>query len=424
MASISLNSDQSINMTPHPKTLRIADYNYELPQDRIAHFPKEERDMSRLLIYDGGQISEAIYRNIAAHLPEGSLMIFNQTRVVHVRLLFQKPTGGVIEVFCLEPDKRYADMQVAMTQQGEVFWQCLVGGANKWKTGTELQLQVPELDTVLRAAMIERGNGVFLLRLHWDDKKLSFAHILQAAGKVPLPPYMNRDMTVEDKERYQTIFAREEGSVAAPTAGLHFTPHIFRELEKKDISCGYITLHVGAGTFKQVKSEAIGEHEMHAEWIEVSREMIEKLLAAQAGVTAVGTTSARTLESLYWIGLKLHQGIGIDFSGIAVAQWDPYELKAGIDTATALHALLQWMEAKDTNKLITRTQIMIAPGYQCRVIDALVTNFHQPGSTLLLLIAALIGDDWRSMYDYALANDFRFLSYGDGCLIRNFTRVS
>jgi S-adenosylmethionine:tRNA ribosyltransferase-isomerase len=403
----------------HPKNLLIADYTYELPEDRIAHFPKEERDQSRLLIYDQGQISEDIYKNIATQLPAGSLMVFNQTRVVHVRLLFRKPTGGQIEVFCLEPDSRYADMQTAMTQCGEVYWQCLVGGANKWKDGTILQLAIPELNTTLHAAMVTRGEGVFLLRLYWDDASLSFAHILQAAGKVPLPPYMNRDMTLEDKERYQTIFAREEGSVAAPTAGLHFTQHIFDTLAAQQIQSAYITLHVGAGTFKQVKSEQIAGHEMHAEWIEVQQSFIEQLLANGQHITAVGTTSARTLESLYWLGLKLHLGQEIDWSGIAVAQWDPYELEARISTADALTQLLNWMRAQNLQKLITRTQILIAPGYQCRVIHALVTNFHQPGSTLLLLIAALVGDDWRKMYAYALENGFRFLSYGDGCLIRH-----
>lgn len=402
----------------HPKLLQTADYQYDLPADRIAHFPKEERDASRLLIYNHGQISEDIYRNIAGHLPEGSLMVFNQTRVVHVRLLFKKPSGGQIEIFCLEPDQRYADMQTAMTQHNEVYWQCLVGGANKWKDGTTLQLPVPELNTLLQADMVQRGEGIFLLRLHWDNPSLSFAEILQAAGKVPLPPYMNREMRIEDKERYQTIFAREEGSVAAPTAGLHFTEQVMTALSAKKVTAAYLTLHVGAGTFKQVKSERMEGHDMHAEWIEVSADFISRLMQQQNPVVAVGTTSMRSLESLYWIGLKLHQQLPVDLSGIAVDQWDPYELKADISKQEALAALLDYMEQKGLHKLITRTRILIAPGYKPRITQLLVTNFHQPGSTLLLLIAALLGEDWKRVYDYALQHNFRFLSYGDGCLLQ------
>lgn len=407
------------NNTPqHPKHLRIADYSYDLPEDRIAHFPKEKRDESKLLVYEDGKITEDIYRNIAGHIPEGALMVFNQTKVVHVRLLFTKATGSSIEVFCLEPGQRYPDMQTAMTQCGEVYWQCLVGGVNKWKDGTVLSKHIQTLDCTLQAAIVQRGEGIFLLHFSWDKPELSFAHILQHAGKVPLPPYIHRDTNIADSERYQTIFAQEEGSVAAPTAGLHFTDHIFETFAAKDIEKTFLTLHVGAGTFKPVKSELIAGHDMHAEWIEVNRAFIAQLLQHKTDVIAVGTTSMRTLESLYWIGLQLHNGIQIDFNGIAVSQWLPYETHAALSKDEALQAILNWMNQHHTDKLVTRTQILIAPGYTPKIVQGLVTNFHQPGSTLLLLIAALLGDKWKEVYQYALKHDFRFLSYGDGCLIR------
>ncbi len=402
----------------HPKYLRIADYSYHLPEDRIAHFPKEKRDESKLLVYHNGNIEEDIYQNIAAHINEGSLMVFNQTKVVHVRLLFKKTTGSSIEVFCLEPDKRYPDMQTAMTQRAEVYWECLVGGANKWKDGTVLSIYIEALDCTLQAAIVHRGEGVFSLHFTWDKAELSFAHILQHAGKVPLPPYIHRDTNIADAERYQTIFAQAEGSVAAPTAGLHFTEHIFESLVQKKIEKTFLTLHVGAGTFKPVKSELIADHEMHAEWIEVNKAFIIQLLQHKTDVIAVGTTSMRTLESLYWIGLQLHNGVPIDFATVAVPQWLPYETHSELSRDQALQAILNWMNIHQMDKLVTRTKILIAPGYQCKIVNGLVTNFHQPGSTLLLLIAALLGDNWKQVYQYALEHDFRFLSYGDGCFIR------
>lgn len=402
----------------HPGHLRIADYTYELPEDRIAHFPTEERDASRLLVYRQGMISEDIYRNIATQLPSDALVVFNQTRVVQVRLLFRKASGSIIEVFCLEPDTRYPDIQTAMTQQGQVYWRCLVGGASKWKQGSILELEVPELGTRLQAELLERNEGVFLLKLCWDKTALSFAQVLQAAGKVPLPPYMQRDTVLEDQERYQTIFAQAEGSVAAPTAGLHFTPAILEDFKKKGIANAYLTLHVGAGTFKQVKSAAIADHEMHPEWIHVQADLLHLLLEHKGPITAVGTTSLRTLESLYWLGCLYRSGQTPDLSGISVGQWLPYEWPHLYTRAEALEALLDHLQASGSKELVTRTQIMIAPGYQPRVADMLVTNFHQPGSTLLLLVAALVGPDWKRIYDHALARGFRFLSYGDGCLLK------
>lgn len=402
----------------HPKELKIEDYTYHLPEEKIAQFPKEERDASKLLIYDKSNISEDIYRNITDYLAPDSLVIFNQTKVVQVRLLFQKTTGASIEIFCLEPDNRYADMHTAMTQKHEVYWKCLVGGANKWKSGNVLYLQDEVLGIMLEANLIERLEGVFLIQLKWNNDHISFAEVLQSVGKVPLPPYMHREMHTEDKERYQTIYAREEGSVAAPTAGLHFTPYIFEQFASKNIQQDFLTLHVGAGTFKQVKSEKIADHEMHAEWIEVSSGLIKKLLENIDSVIAVGTTSMRSLESLYWLGLKLYHGLSVDWEGNAVTQWEPYEMEADLEPVIALNYLLNWMKEQGLDKLITRTQILIAPSYQPKVVSSLITNFHQPDSTLLLLVAALIGDDWKKIYEYALSHDFRFLSYGDGCLIK------
>jgi S-adenosylmethionine:tRNA ribosyltransferase-isomerase len=338
--------------------------------------------------------------------------------VVQVRLLFQKSTGAKIEIFCLEPDKRYADMQTAMTQKGEVFWQCLVGGANKWKNDDAIFLQDTQLNISIQAHLIEKQEGVFVIKLSWGNPDISFAEVLHSVGKVPLPPYMNREMQETDKDRYQTIYAREEGSVAAPTAGLHFTPFIFEQLGNKKIQKGFLTLHVGAGTFKQVKSEKIGEHEMHAEWVEISIDFLQQLQQNLGNVIAVGTTSMRSLESLYWMGLKLHLQQEINWEGIAINQWDAYEMNANIDAAMAIETVIKWMRKNNKSKLVTRTQIMIAPSYKPKIVGSLITNFHQPNSTLLLLIAALIGDDWKLMYDYALANDFRFLSYGDGCLLK------
>lgn len=402
----------------HPKELRIEDYTYQLPEEKIAQFPKEERDSSKLLVYDNAVISEDVYRNISDYLPADSLVVFNQTKVVQVRLLFQKSTGANIEIFCLEPDTRYPDMQTAMTQKSEVYWKCLVGGANKWKKDTVLFLKDEMLGITLEAHLIERQEAVFLIHLKWKNSSISFAEVLHSVGKVPLPPYMHREMQSEDKERYQTIYARQEGSVAAPTAGLHFTPYIFEQFENKNIQSAFLTLHVGAGTFKQVKSEKIGDHEMHAEWIEVSLTLLEKLILNIDSIVAVGTTSMRSLESLYWLGLKLYKGITIEWEGNAVKQWEPYEIEADIDAKTALQYVINWMKEQQLERIITRTQILIAPSYKSKIVQALVTNFHQPNSTLLLLVASLVGDNWKRIYDYALTHDFRFLSYGDGCLIK------
>jgi S-adenosylmethionine:tRNA-ribosyltransferase-isomerase (queuine synthetase) len=401
----------------HPGSLRIDDFTYELPDDRIAKYPLRDRDTSKLLVYSSGDISESIYRNIAEYIPQGSLLVFNQTKVVNARLLFKKDTGSVIEVFCLEPHAQYADVQTAMLQKSKVWWECMIGGAGKWKDGIVLNIVHSNPDFVLSATIVERRQGAFTLELSWDGD-YTFAEVLHYTGKVPLPPYLNRQAEVKDEATYQTIYAKEEGSVAAPTAGLHFTEHIFQSFGQKQIDKIFVTLHVGAGTFKPVKTETIEEHDMHAEWIEVDVETIDQLLQhINIGIVAVGTTSLRTLESLYWIGAKLLQGMAPDIQGLAVKQWDPYELKTDASAQAALQALKDWMLQNNLTRLVTRTQILIAPGYTFRIIRGLVTNFHQPQSTLLLLVSALIGDDWRMVYEHAMQHDFRFLSYGDGCLL-------
>jgi len=405
---------------PHPKDLRIEDYTYPLPDERIAKYPLEERDASKLLIYKDGVITEDIYRNISAHIPSRALMVFNQTKVVNARLLFKKPSGSVIEVFCLAPHSRYTDIQTAMLQKGKVEWECLVGGASKWKQGMVLQMIHHGPPFTLSARIVERNQGSYILGLKWDDDKLTFAEVLHYAGKVPLPPYLHRDADIGDESRYQTVFAKEEGSVAAPTAGLHFTGKVMEILASNNIETMFVTLHVGAGTFKPVKSPTMEEHDMHAEWIEVGYNAVQQLAnAPDRKIVAVGTTSLRTLESLYWIGNRLFNGEAIDFQGIAVNQWDPYEPIKTCSTKEALQAVLDYMRSNQVDVLVTRTRILIAPGYTFRVVNGLVTNFHQPQSTLLLLVAAMIDEDWRRVYDYAMDNGYRFLSYGDGCLLWN-----
>ncbi len=402
----------------HPKYLRIDNFTYSLPDDRIAKYPLAERDASNLLVYNNGDITEDIYSNIAGHIPAHTLMVFNQTKVVHARLLFKKPTGGVIEVFCLAPAPQYPDIQTAMLSKGHAIWECMVGGAAKWKPDMALQITNESPAFVLTAGIVERRQGSFLLRLEWNNDTLTFADVLHYAGKVPLPPYLNRDADATDEGRYQTLYAKDEGSVAAPTAGLHFTQNVMAALADKHIDTDFVTLHVGAGTFRPVKSDTMVEHDMHAEWIEVSLQLIQKLRGVLGSqIVAVGTTSMRTLESLYWIGNSIYNGSAPDLEGIAVTQWQPYETNYTCTPAESLKALADYMEANNLNKLITRTQILIAPGYEFKIATGLVTNFHQPQSTLLLLVAALIGDDWRKVYDYALSHDFRFLSYGDGSLL-------
>ncbi len=411
----------------HPSTISISDFVYDLPESRIAKYPLEDRDLSKLLVYKEGEMWVDTYRNLADHVPANSLLIFNNTKVVEARLLFKKSTGGIIEIFCLEPGDQYTDITTAMLQKGKVWWKCLVGGAKKWKeekisctaiyNGTEI---------LMEAKKIKQQTEAFIIEISWNDASLCFAEILHIAGLLPLPPYLNRASEDSDKERYQTIYAKHNGSVAAPTAGLHFTERVFDALHKKNIDTAYVTLHVGAGTFKPVKAATMQDHEMHAEFMDVSIEVIELiLLKLNEGVIAVGTTSLRTIESLYWLGVKTYLNPNLLIDELTVLQWDPYEIQAGnISSKMALASLLNWMQKNKLKRLVTKTQIIIAPGYEFKIMKGLITNFHQPQSTLLLLVAAIIGNDWKRMYQYALDNNFRFLSYGDGCLIWNLNSKS
>jgi S-adenosylmethionine:tRNA ribosyltransferase-isomerase len=405
----------------HPKELSIKDFTYDLPEERIAKYPLPERDLSKLLIYQNQHLTEDTYQNIADYIPANSFLIFNNTKVVEARLLFEKPHGGKIEIFCLEPHEQYPDISSAMLQKGKVWWKCLVGGAKKWKQGSLIS-RIRKYDweeLILTASKIEQVSDSYVIELSWDKQELSFAEVLHLAGAIPLPPYLNRAVEEADKERYQTIYAKHDGSVAAPTAGLHFTDDLFEKLEKKNIRHDFVTLHVGAGTFKPVTSATMLEHEMHAEFIDVSKLFIDSLQKnLSQNIIAVGTTSLRTIESLYWLGVKTIFNPSINITELTVSQWDPYELPvSNITPSQALLSLNDWLDKHAMKRLITKTQIIIAPGYLFRIIHALITNFHQPKSTLLLLVSAITGNNWKKIYQYALENDFRFLSYGDGCLL-------
>ena len=404
-----------------PENIAISEYHYDLPEEKIARFPLQQRDASRLLIYEQKVISEDIYRNIASHLPSEALLVFNNTKVIQARILFQKATGALIEIFCLEPHESYPDITTGMSQMGTVLWKCLVGGASKWKKGMVLEKEMGVVPTqfVLRAKCLEKRDDCFVVELSWEPAQYTFAEVLQQAGLIPLPPYLKREAVAEDTQRYQTIYALLQGSVAAPTAGLHFSEQIFDNLKARNIKTEYVTLHVGAGTFKPVSSQRLSQHEMHEEFIQISFFAIENILNNLGrGIIAVGTTSLRTLESLYWLGTKLIASPDLKSHELMLGQWDPYEYKgAVVEPAMALEAVVDWMKIHNQNNLIARTKILIAPGYHFKIISGLITNFHQPQSTLLLLIAALIGEDWKKIYAYALRNDFRFLSYGDGCLL-------
>jgi S-adenosylmethionine:tRNA ribosyltransferase-isomerase len=407
----------------HPKNILIVDFTYHLPEQKIAKFPLTERDLSKLLLYKNGNVSEDIYRNIASHLPENSLLIFNNTKVVEARIIFQKNTGARIEIFCLEPHGQYSGISSAMGQQKKVLWKCLIGGASKWKHGQILEKKIMQgkSQITLHASFIKKEDGNFIIEFSWTPEELPFAEILHLAGLIPLPPYIKRETSAADAERYQTIYAKYDGSVAAPTAGLHFTDTIFAKLTDKHILKDYVTLHVGAGTFMPVKSTTLEAHDMHSEFIEVSLSTIELIIGhLDANIIAVGTTSLRTIESLYWLGVKTIFQPDIILENFTVLQWEAYEQQAEkIPAEKALLSLIDWMKKNKLHKLITKTQLLIAPGYQFKIIHALITNFHQPQSTLLLLVAALIGKDWKKIYQHALDNNFRFLSYGDGCLLFN-----
>lgn len=408
----------------HPKDLSINDFDYILPDQKIALYPLEKRDQSKLLIYKNKRISEDIYRNIANHLPKKSFLVFNDTKVIKARILFQKKTGSVIEIFCLEPYEKIKDYAVVLQQKNSIRWKCMIGGAGKWKEKyLEKTISIQGEEIILKASLVEKLSDAYVVELTWNPGNYSFAEIIEHAGETPLPPYIKRKAEESDVERYQSIYSAHEGSVAAPTAGLHFTKEIFSALREKHIDTGFVTLHVGAGTFKPVKAEKMEHHEMHAEWIDVSTQFIETLISnISHGIFCVGTTSARTIESLYWMGLKAFINPNIEFENLQIRQWDVYENELQNNNCSAeeaLKALLLFLQNNKTERLFIQTQIIIAPGYKYRIARGIITNFHQPKSTLLLLVAAMIGKDWKKIYDYALNHEFRFLSYGDGCLIYN-----
>ena len=408
----------------HPKNLSINDFDYDLPEEKIAVYPLNQRDQSKLLIYKDGTISEDIYRNITDHLPENSFLVFNDTKVIKARILFQKITGAVIEIFCLEPYEKINDYAVVLQQKNSTKWKCMIGGAGKWKEKyLEKIFFIKGEEITMKGALIEKLNDAYVVELSWNPGNYSFAEIIEHAGETPLPPYIKRKAEESDAEKYQTIYSHYEGSVAAPTAGLHFTEEIFTALKKKNIETGFVTLHVGAGTFKPVKSANMEGHEMHAEWIDVSTKFIEQLIGnISQPVFCVGTTSVRTVESLYWMGLKTFLNPEIEIEKLKINQWEVYEttLKDNLcSTAKALQSLLIYLKNKKTDRLFIQTQIIITPGYEFKITNGIITNFHQPKSTLLLLVSAMIGEKWKDIYDYALNNQFRFLSYGDGCLIYN-----
>lgn len=396
------------------KHISIEEYDYPLPDDRIAKYPLAERDASKLLVLKDNEIKESQFKHVGDYLPKDTLLVFNETKVIRARLQFRKATGSRIEVFCLEPENDY---QVAFSASSPVTWKCLIGNAKRWKEGPlTMALTVGGKPVTLNATRLSQNDQYAEIAFSWTPSDLPFASVLEAAGEIPLPPYLHRDAEPADRDRYQTVFARYDGSVAAPTAGLHFTQPLIAALREKGFRFDEVTLHVGAGTFKPVSTETIGEHAMHSETIVVRKSLIQNLME-QFGkpIVPVGTTSTRTLESLYWIGMMLKEQ-GMDLRPLHVEQWYPYEEHAPLSAPEALQLIVDYLDMHGLTRLEASTALMIAPSYKMRIITGLITNFHQPKSTLLLLVSALIGERWKDCYRFALDHGFRFLSYGDSCL--------
>lgn len=397
--------------------ISISDYAYELPDEKIAKYPLEERDQSKLLVWKNGHIQDSHFGNLPEFLPSNSLLIFNNTKVIRARLHFQKETGARIEIFCLDPVDP-ADYQIAFQTTRSCVWKCMIGNQKKWKGETlHKTIQIGNTEIELCASQIDPENNKSLIRFSWNNPDFEFSRIIEHAGTLPIPPYLNRETEQSDLERYQTVYSKIKGSVAAPTAGLHFTKKVFHHLTEDGHELAELTLHVGAGTFQPVKSETIDGHEMHSEHLYVNRDFLKKLIHHSGKKIAVGTTSVRTLESLYWLGLQAYKNPGIDIENLKVSQWEAYhEETTKLSPTGSLQLLIDLLDRNQTDYLSASTQIIIAPGYNFRVIDGLITNFHQPQSTLLLLISAYLGDEWRKIYDHALAGNYRFLSYGDSNL--------
>lgn len=398
-----------------PQHIHIKDYNYSLPDERIAKYPLEQRDNSKLLVYKEGTITDSRFLSLTDFLPADSLMVFNNTKVIQARLHFTKATGANIEVFCLDPHFPH-DYNLIFQATQSCSWQCMVGNLKKWKEGIlEKELRINNEQVILKAERKQSIGNVHIVSFEWNNPQYTFADILDAAGELPIPPYLNRDTEEKDKETYQTLYSKIKGSVAAPTAGLHFTEKIFADLTRRGITTNEVTLHVGAGTFRPVKSETISDHEMHSEFISVTKQTIEHLLSHQGSIVAVGTTSVRTLESLYHLGVALEDNPQL--GTLQVSQWQPYTTKTTITKEKALNNLLTYLDVHKANTLLADTQIMIVPGYEFKIVSGIVTNFHQPQSTLLLLVSAFVSGNWKSIYTHALAHDYRFLSYGDSSLL-------
>lgn len=419
------------------KHIKISDYNYDLPDERIAKFPIAQRDHSKLLVYKHGEVSDDVFHHLPTYLPQGALMIFNNTKVIQARLHFRKETGALIEVFLMEPAEP-TDYELMFQTTGHCSWLCMIGNLKKWKEGSlkrdfEIKGNKLTLSATMRRGdalgseaqkMVAKGGGTnYWVDFDWDNDKVSFAEILEAVGELPIPPYLNRKTEESDKTTYQTVYSKIKGSVAAPTAGLHFTDAVLKDLDAHGTDREEVTLHVGAGTFKPVKSLEIEGHQMHTEYIVVHRRSLEKLIKHECRVIAVGTTSVRTIESLYYMGVHLLKHPEANEEELHVKQWDPYELSEdgnlvdGITPMQAIQAIIDYLDRNGLEALHSSTQIIIAPGYQYKIVKMLVTNFHQPQSTLLLLVSAFLKGDWKKVYDYALSHDFRFLSYGDSSLL-------
>lgn len=398
--------------------IKIEDYNYPLPDERIAKHPLAQRELCKLLVYKDKTVSEALFKDVPSLLPEKSTLVYNNTRVINARLRFQKPNqGAIIEVFCLEP-LMPRDYGMVFQTTSSCRWLCFVGNAKRWKNESiSQQLNVKGGTIDLVATKAGRQGNAFEIDFSWDNAEITFADILDAVGEIPIPPYLNRSTEESDKSDYQTVYSHVEGSVAAPTAGLHFTDSVLEEIDKRGIARRELTLHVGAGTFQPVKSDTIGDHAMHTEFISVTRQLLVDLINAPGKIIAVGTTSVRTLESLYYIGVILHNNPDANEEELCVPQWYPYEGHDTITTKEALQTIIDYLDRHNASSYLGSTRIMIAPSYKFHVVDGIITNFHQPKSTLMLLVAAFVDGNWKPIYDYALSHDFRFLSYGDGSLL-------
>jgi len=403
-------------MQPSIEKIFINGFDYPLPDERIAKYPLAERDASKLLVYKNKNITESVFRNIDHFIPGKSLLVYNNTRVIQARLHFKKETGATIEVFCLEPVEP-ADYSLSLSATGNCVWECMIGNLKKWKEGI-LSCPVTSGDYTFnfKAELLSTEGNTHLVRFSWDNDKIHFAGILESAGELPIPPYLHRKTEDADTITYQTVYSKIKGSVAAPTAGLHFTEQVFERLGKKSITTAEVTLHVGAGTFQPVKTDKISEHTMHSEVISVSKTTIEQLRANLGNIVAVGTTTVRTLESLYHIGVQLYKNPETT-APFKVSQWEPYSGNADVTASDALSNIIGYLDKNNISSLLAQTRIMIAPGYTFRIVDGMITNFHQPKSTLLLLVSAFTGGNWNLIYDYALSHDFRFLSYGDSSLL-------